>query len=448
MDILKKIKKAKKIIIIGRGPSSRYFKKKNNLDFLIGINLKKINDIMFDAILSNNLIRSLGKTKSSFYLNKVVNYKIGSIPFNLLNVLIFLEKNFKNKKVVLYGFDFKKYSSDEDILKEKRLKNDIENIQETIDINTQKIIFDIYKNKFQNIEISRFGFDFMSDINKNNILNKDYEFISEFTTNHQGNTNKLVELIESCIKANCKVIKFQKRDVENFYSKKQLSREYVTPISNNFYEYRQRLELTDDQLDIIKKYSKKYDLKVIFSALDYNSYNYLKNFGFKYFKIPSTISLNKNFINFISKEKLDKTYISTGMTNEKYVNFILNIFKKKKIVLMHAVSAYPTSFSKINLGIVSKYKKISDSNKNIIPGYSSHDVGDEGSMLAIAAGAKVIEKHVKIGHTDWMHFDDTAIDARVELPIFIDKLTRTAQSIGSELKKIYPFEHHKYKIKK
>ena len=39
MDILKKIKKAKKIIIIGRGPSSRYFKKKNNLDFLIGINL-------------------------------------------------------------------------------------------------------------------------------------------------------------------------------------------------------------------------------------------------------------------------------------------------------------------------------------------------------------------------------------------------------------------------
>ena len=43
-------------------------------------------------------------------------------------------------------------------------------------------------------------------------------------------------------------------------------------------------------------------------------------------------------------------------------------------------------------------------------------------MLAIAAVAKVIELHVKIGHSDWMHFYDTAIDARVELPIFIDKL--------------------------
>ena len=43
-------------------------------------------------------------------------------------------------------------------------------------------------------------------------------------------------------------------------------------------------------------------------------------------------------------------------------------------------------------------------------------------MLAIAAGATVIEKHIKIGHTPWMHFDDTAIDAELELPSFIDDL--------------------------
>ena len=448
MDILKKIKNSKNVIIVGRGPSSRFYKKKNNKDFLIGINLEKINNIEFDAILSNNIIKILGKDKGFIHLNKIINYKIGSIPFGLLNLLMFLDQHLKSKKIFLYGFDFKKYSSDEDILKEKKLKKDIGNIQEIIDINTQKIIFDIYKNKFQNIKISRFGFDFMSDNTKNNIIHKDYEFISEFTTNHQGNTNKLIELIECCIKANCKTIKFQKRDVENFYSKKELSKEYLTPISNNFYEYRKRLELTREQLSIIKSYSIKNDLKVIFSALDYNSYNDLKLLGFKHFKIPSTISLNKKYINFISQEKLDKTYISTGMTNEKYINFILNRFKKKKIVLMHAISAYPTNFNNINLGIVNKYKRLSDNNKYIIPGYSSHDVGDEGSMLAIAAGAKVIEKHIKIGHTDWMHFDDTAIDARIELPIFINKLTRTARSIGSETKQIYPFEHHKYKIKK
>ena len=447
MNLIKKIKSSKKIIIVGRGPSSRFLKNTKKDFFIIGLNLREINNIKFDSILINNKIKDLKKNTLLIDLKKVSNYKIGSIPFGLLNLLYFLEKLQVRKEVILYGFDFKKFSSDEDILKEKRIKKDLDNIQELIDINTQKVIFDIYKNKFRNIKIKRFGFDFLSD-NFSNKNIKDYEFISEFTTNHQGDTNRLVELIECCVKANCKTIKFQRRDVTNFYTKKELLKDYNTPISNNFYEYRKRLELTREQLDIIKSYSKKNDLKVIFSALDYNSYNELKHLGFKNFKIPSTISLNKKFISYISKEKLNKTYISTGMTNERYIGFILNLFKKKKIVLMHAISAYPAKFSNINIGIINKYKKLSDNNKNIIPGYSSHDVGDEGCMLAIAAGAKVIEKHIKIGHTDWMHFDDTAIDARIELPIFIDKLTRTAQSIGTEVKKIYSFEHHKYKIKK
>ena len=46
-------------------------------------------------------------------------------------------------------------------------------------------------------------------------------------------------------------------------------------------------------------------------------------------------------------------------------------------------------------------------------------------MLAIAAGARVIEKHIKIGHTPWMHFDDTAIDAKLELPTFVEQLNKT-----------------------
>jgi hypothetical protein len=31
-------------------------------------------------------------------------------------------------------------------------------------------------------------------------------------------------------------------------------------------------------------------------------------------------------------------------------------------------------------------------------------------MMAVAAGARMIEKHVKIGDLDWVHFDGVAID--------------------------------------
>ena len=79
-------------------------------------------------------------------------------------------------------------------------------------------------------------------------------------------------------------------------------KKYLTPISKNFLEYRKNLELTKDQIEIIKYYQKRYDLKVIFSALDIKSYLYLKKEGFKYFKIPSTISVHKNFIKFVANQ--------------------------------------------------------------------------------------------------------------------------------------------------
>ena len=437
----------KTIVIIGRGPSARFYKKKLNSHFIIGVNFEKLDNIIFDGVFKKNYI-NLIDSKKKIYLTSRKLYKIGSVNFSLFNLLNYLNDNFLNKKILLYGFDFKKNSKDEDILKEKRILSDKENIQENIDINTQLYAFNNFRNRFCNLRIFKFGYDFHSDFNYSNKLNNKLEIISEFTTNHQGNTEKLVDLLDSVIAAGCKVIKFQKRDVESFYSKKILKKKFITPISNNFYEYRKNLELNSEQLDIIKYYKKKKNLKVIFSALDIKSYLELKKDSFKYFKIPSTISGHKKFINYIAKKNKYLTYISTGMTNQKYLDYILNLFKKKKIVLMHAVSSYPTKFENMNLNIIKLYSELSKNNKNIIPGYSSHDIGDLGSMFAVTCGAKVIEKHVKIGVTNWMHFDDTAIDAKNELPLFINSLNKTYAALGDTKKKIYDFEHHKYSANK
>ena len=185
--------------------------------------------------------------------------------------------------------------------------------------------------------------------NKSNNL----KIVAEITTNHKGDTEILEKLILGTIKAGVKNIKFQKRDFLNFYDKKKLNSKYITPISNTFAEYRQKLELNTEQLNLIKFYQKKYNLNIIFSALDYSSYIQLRNLGFKSFKIPSTISNHKKFINIISKEKLNQIIISTGMTNENYVQFILKKFINfKKLYLLHAISAYPTFFTDININII------------------------------------------------------------------------------------------------
>ncbi len=440
-ELIKKIQEKKKLFIIGRGPSSRFYKH-NKKNISIGLNLDSINSKNFSAIYNKNFIRK----------NKI---KVGSVNFELEALLSYLNLKVKKKiKVYLYGFDFKKNSNDEDIEKKQINKQPL---QQLIDVNSQLIAFKIIRNTFKYLKIYRMGFSQDDDLNpktfnllKNPLKEKEnksnnLKIVAEITTNHKGDTEILEKLILGTIKAGVKNIKFQKRDFLNFYDKKKLNSKYITPISNTFAEYRQKLELNTEQLNLIKFYQKKYNLNIIFSALDYSSYIQLRNLGFKSFKIPSTISNHKKFINIISKEKLNQIIISTGMTNENYVQFILKKFINfKKLYLLHAISAYPTFFTDININIIKKYYKLSLENKNIIPGYSSHDVGSLGSMLAVAAGARMIEKHIKFGVTEWMHFDDTAIDVISELPSFVSDLIKVDKALGSEKKKIYKVEHHKY----
>ena len=447
MSLINKIIKSKRIVIIGRGPTARYLDKKKD-DLLIGINFSELSSIKFDCIFKSGEIINLNNKKEKVNTKIYSEVWLGSVPFSLINLIRYLNFVFENKpkkKIVLYGFDFFKSSKDEDIFKKKRLSN---NIQELIDVNAQLYAYEAFKNNFKNLSIFKFGFDFNSDFSNKNKNKDNLEIIAELTTNHQGNTDRLVELIEYSIASKCKAIKFQRRNVETFYDSQKLKSRYLTPISKTFKEYRDKLELTHEQLDLIKFYQNKFDLKIIFSALDYKSYEELRKYKFKYFKIPSTISNFKKYIDTIAKENLPEIYISTGMTTEKYVHNVVKIFKKtKKINLLHCISCYPTKFTDINLGIISAYKEMAMKNKNIIPGYSSHDVGNLGCMLAVAAGARVIEKHVKIGVTDWMHFDDTAIDIKMEFPKFVSDLEKVFDSIGDGKKKIYQCEHHKYKIK-
>ena len=149
--------------------------------------------------------------------------------------------------------------------------------------------------------------------------------------------------------------------------------------------------------------------------------------------------MHNQLLSYLSKEQLSEIIISTGMTNENYIRKIVKLYSKvKKLYLLHAISSYPTFYKTMNLNIIKKYENLSKTYKNILPGYSSHDSGNLGSMLAIAAGAKMIEKHVKLGDNNWMHYDDVALDVNEELPEFVNYLKKTAGIMGGK-KKNYIF---------
>ena len=68
-------------------------------------------------------------------------------------------------------------------------------------------------------------------------------------------------------------------------------------------------------------------------------------------------------------------------------------------------------------------------------------------MLAAAAGAKMIEKHVKLGNVDWVHFDGVALDLLGDtFKNFVSDIRKAELISGSKTKQIHHQEHHKYKV--
>ena len=276
--------------------------------------------------------------------------------------------------------------------------------------------------------------------------NKQSIVVAELTNNHHGDSTRLLEMIQKCKEAGADVIKLQKRDVATFYSKDKLNEPYTSPFGSTLGDYRSAVELTKEQFLMADDLCKDLGIPWFASILDWNSLKFMAQFQMPLVKLPSTISNKRDYLLKIAKEYKGDLVISTGYTDMYYEEFILNNFTKdRNLVLMQCTSSYPTPSSECNIGVIRHYDKLKQQYPNIIPGYSSHDEGSLGCQLAVGAGARVIEKHVKFGDTEWVHFDKVALDISDDtFKRFVDDIQLANVIHGSESKTISSFEHHKY----
>lgn len=270
---------------------------------------------------------------------------------------------------------------------------------------------------------------------------------AELTTNHFGDRHRLERMVRAAKAAGADFVKVQKRDVETFYTKEQLDSKYVSPFGITFRDYRQALELSVDDFRFLDELCKQIDIKWFASILDEKSFHFIQQFSPDMIKLPSTISEHKEYLKYVAENYEGSIVLSTGMTDKVFEEWVLNTFVKcKNLYLMQCNSAYPTPMHDCNIAVVSHYSELAKENPKIVPGYSSHDYGWFASALAVGAGAKIIEKHVKLGNTEWAHFDAVALDLTTsDFHEFVSKIREAEMVMGSGEKKVNESEHHKYR---
>lgn len=293
------------------------------------------------------------------------------------------------------------------------------------------------KSKFDNTE------EYQKLLQK--VANENYTIVvAELTNNHIGNADRLRKMIKLAKNAGADMVKIQKRDVNTFYTEDELNTEYNSPFGNKLKDYREGVELDDTLMKILISECEQNEIVWFSSVLDYPSLQFLEKYNPPLIKLPSTISNHRNFLKKAGEEFKGDLVISTGFTDKEYESFVLeNFCTDRNLFLLQCTSSYPAPPEACQISVVRHYENLDL--PNLFPGYSSHDIGSLGCMMAVAAGATMVEKHVKLGDLDWIHFDGVALDLGTnQFEIFVKDIRKASVMCGSKHKKIHKQEHHKY----
>jgi sialic acid synthase len=191
-------------------------------------------------------------------------------------------------------------------------------------------------------------------------------------------------------------IKLTKRDLKEELSRSAWLKPYNSPhaFGKTYGEHREFLELDDKEHFEIYQYAKNKGLQVVETLCARGCLSM-----FRYF-IPDRLKVaSRDLTNLPLLEALAETGIpmilSTGMGGKEELDSALSVITRhhSKVSILHCLSQYPAEYVHINLNtipyLIGQYPQFTI-------GYSDHSIGIVIPAVAVALGARIIEKHITL----------------------------------------------------
>ena len=244
--------------------------------------------------------------------------------------------------------------------------------------------------------------------------------VAEIGNNHEGNFDLAMEMIEVAATTGVDAVKFQTFIPEYYVSSSDPARlEKLT-----------RFMLTHDQYRALAEQASKLNLIFFSTPFDIQSAFFLNEIQ-SIFKISSG---DNNFYPLIKTiASFNKpTIISTGLADLALLKYVENFWVGvggllDQLSYMHCVSSYPTPDDQANLGAI---QTLQNNFPKMTIGYSDHTLGIKAAVLAVAAGAKMIEKHFTLNKMQ-SDFRDHQLSANpAEMQSLVSQIRETSILMG------------------
>ena len=259
--------------------------------------------------------------------------------------------------------------------------------------------------------------------------------VAEIGINHNGDLEIAKDLIHAAKMAGVDAVKFQKRTPELCTPPEQRNQMRETPWGYiSYFEYRQKVEFGEKEYQQIDALCKELDIQWFASVWDEEAVNFMEKFNTLCYKMPSASLTDHNLLCKV-RTTGRPIILSTGMSTTEEIQAALEAIGTKNVLVCHSTSAYPCDPTELNLRMIETLRK-----KYPCPiGYSGHEVGLITSVVAVALGACLVERHFTLDRAMWGSDQSASVE-----PTGFQRLVKyvrvTEDSLGDGIKKVYESE--------
>lgn len=218
--------------------------------------------------------------------------------------------------------------------------------------------------------------------------------IAEAGVNHNGDLQLAKQLVQAAARAGADAVKFQTFQAAHLVTADAPQAAYQarnTGVAESQFDMLKRLELPLADFAELNRVCQAEGILFMSTAFDEDSSDYLAALGMPIFKIPSGELTNLPLLRHIACHGRPMI-VSTGMATLDEVHAAVEAIRSTgndDVTVLHCVTNYPAPPEEVNLRAMATMGAA----LQVPIGYSDHTMGIEASVIAVAAGAKVIEKH-------------------------------------------------------
>lgn len=233
-------------------------------------------------------------------------------------------------------------------------------------------------------------------------LSRRVMIVAEIGNNHEGSFDLAAKLIDLAAGAGVDAVKFQTYRTEHYISRRDRRR----------FQQLKSFELTFGAFERLARVAADAGVLFLSTPYDLESARFLEDL------VPAYKIASGDITFFPLLEAVAGTgkplMISTGLAELDHIAdakaTIERIWSQRgirqELALLHCVSSYPTPAPEANLAAIGTLKAIFGDTV----GYSDHTEGIEASVVSVAAGARIVEKHFTIAK-DHSGFRDHRLSA-------------------------------------